>query len=68
MTSGTAIWRFGVDIIEVSEGAASGPIRSHRNCGSEPVEIWALSRQLDDTDTTKGENFWEASPDARQKH
>jgi mannose-6-phosphate isomerase-like protein (cupin superfamily) len=39
--------------------------RSHRNEDDEPAEIWAVSpagRQ----DATKIDDFWEASPDARQ--
>jgi hypothetical protein len=31
------------------------------------VEIWALSRQLDHGDATKVDDFWDPSPDARQK-
>ena len=40
--------------------------RSHRNEGDEPVELWALSRQIDHEDATKIDEFWEASPDAAQ--
>jgi mannose-6-phosphate isomerase-like protein (cupin superfamily) len=39
--------------------------RSHRNEGDEPVEIWAVS-VAGHTDATKIDDFWEASPDARQ--
>jgi mannose-6-phosphate isomerase-like protein (cupin superfamily) len=40
--------------------------RSHRNEGDEPVEMWAISRQLGRGDATKLDDFWEASPEARQ--
>ena len=41
--------------------------RSHRNEGDEPVELWAISKQLGRGDATKIDEFWEASPDAAQK-
>jgi hypothetical protein len=41
--------------------------RSHRNEGDEPVEVWAISRNLGKSDSTKIDDFWEASPDAAQK-
>jgi mannose-6-phosphate isomerase-like protein (cupin superfamily) len=70
VTRGTATWRLGDDVVEVAAGSAvrvaPGTTRSHRNLGSEPVEIWALSRQLDHGDATKVDDFWEASPQARQ--
>jgi hypothetical protein len=40
--------------------------RSHRNEGDEPVELWAVSRQLGRSDATKLDDFWEASETARQ--
>lgn len=40
--------------------------RSHRNEGDEDVEMWAISRQLGRSDATKVDDFWEASPAARQ--
>ena len=46
---------------------ASGTPRSHRNESDEPVEIWAVSRQLGRGDATKIDDFWEASPDAAQQ-
>ena len=62
--------RFGDDVREVSAPAAvrvaSRTPRSHRNEGSEPVEMWAVSRRIDHGDSTKIDEFWEASPDARQ--
>jgi mannose-6-phosphate isomerase-like protein (cupin superfamily) len=64
VTRGTATWRFGDDVVEVEAGSAvrvaPGTVRSHRNRGSEPVEIWALSRQLDHGDATKVDDFWDS--------
>jgi mannose-6-phosphate isomerase-like protein (cupin superfamily) len=40
--------------------------RSHRNEGDEPVELWAVSPKTDDSKSTKLDDFWEASPAARQ--
>jgi mannose-6-phosphate isomerase-like protein (cupin superfamily) len=45
---------------------APGTPRSHRNEGDEPVEIWAVSRQLGHGDATKIDEFWDASPEAKQ--
>jgi uncharacterized cupin superfamily protein len=49
-------------VVRVSPGTA----RSHRNEGDEPVEIWAVSVKEHDRDATKIDDFWEASPDAKQ--
>jgi mannose-6-phosphate isomerase-like protein (cupin superfamily) len=70
ITRGTLTMRFGDDVHEISAPAAvrvapSTP-RSHRNEGSEPVDMWAISRRLDHGDATKIDDFWEASPDAEQ--
>ena len=70
VSRGTLTMRFGDEIRTVSAPAAvrvapSTP-RSHRNEGDEPVEMWAVSRQLDRGDATKLDDFWEASPDASQ--
>jgi mannose-6-phosphate isomerase-like protein (cupin superfamily) len=40
--------------------------RSHRNEGDEPVELWAVSPKTDNSKSTKLDDFWEASPAARQ--
>jgi hypothetical protein len=62
--------RFGDDVLEV--GAASvarvapRTPRSHRTEGDEPVEMWAISRRLDQQDAVKIDDFWEASPHAAQ--
>jgi mannose-6-phosphate isomerase-like protein (cupin superfamily) len=62
--------RFGDDIETVGPGAAVRVApetrRSHRNEGDEPVEMWAISRKIDRSDATKIDDFWEASPEARQ--
>jgi mannose-6-phosphate isomerase-like protein (cupin superfamily) len=70
ITRGTLTMRFGEDIRKVSApGAmrvANRTLRSHRNEGDEPVEMWAVSRKVEHQDATKLDNFWEASPDAKQ--
>jgi len=70
ITHGTLTMRFGDDIHRITAPAAvrvapSTP-RSHRNEGSEPVDMWAISRRTDHGDATKIDDFWEASPDASQ--
>jgi mannose-6-phosphate isomerase-like protein (cupin superfamily) len=71
VTRGTLTMRFGDAIETVSAPAAVRVAprtpRSHRNEGDEPVEMWALSRRLGQHDSTKIDEFWEASPDAAQK-
>jgi mannose-6-phosphate isomerase-like protein (cupin superfamily) len=71
ITRGTLTMRFGDDVRTVPAGSAvrvapSTP-RSHRNEGDEPVEMWAISRAVQRDDATKLDDFWEASPDARQR-
>jgi len=70
VTRGTLTMRFGEDIHAVSAPAAvrvsARTPRSHRNESGEPVELWAISRQLGHGDATKLDDFWEASPDAAQ--
>ena len=70
VTRGTLTMRFGDDVRAVGPGAAVRVAprtpRSHRNEGDEPVEMWAISRRLDRGDATKIDDFWDASPDARQ--
>jgi len=68
---GTLTFRAGEDVHEVRAPAAvrvapTTP-RSHRNEGDEPVEIWAISKQLGRQDATKIDDFWEASAGAAQK-
>ena len=70
VASGTLTMRFGDDIEQVGPGCAVRVAprtpRSHRNEGDEPVEMWAISRKIDHGDATKIDDFWEASPEARQ--
>jgi quercetin dioxygenase-like cupin family protein len=70
VTRGTLTMRLGDDVHEVRAGSvvrvAPNTPRSHRNLGDEPVEMWAVSRQLGRPDATKIDDFWEASPDAAQ--
>jgi mannose-6-phosphate isomerase-like protein (cupin superfamily) len=70
VTRGTLTMRFGDEVREVAAGTAirvaPSTVRSHRNLGEEPVELWAVSRKIDDSDSTKVDDFWEASPEARQ--
>jgi mannose-6-phosphate isomerase-like protein (cupin superfamily) len=70
VTRGTLTMRFGDDVRTVGPGtavrvAARTP-RSHRNESDEPVEMWAISRKIDRGDATKIDDFWAASPEARQ--
>ena len=71
VTRGRLTMRFGDDVHQVSAPAAvrvaAGTPRSHRNEGSEPVELWAVSRQLGRGDATKIDDFWEASDQATQQ-
>ncbi|HXY17887.1 MAG TPA: cupin domain-containing protein [Candidatus Nitrosopolaris sp.] len=70
ITKGTLTMRFGDDIKKVSAGSvvrvAPKTPRSHRNEGDEPVDMWAISRQLGRRDATKIDDFWEASDQAKQ--
>jgi mannose-6-phosphate isomerase-like protein (cupin superfamily) len=63
--------RFDEEVETVGAGTAvrvaPGTVRSHRNEGDEPVEIWAISRQSESDSGEKVEDFWEASPDAVQE-
>lgn len=71
VTRGTLTMRFGDDVRRVGPGTAVRVAprtrRSHRNEGDEPVDMWAISRRIDHGDATKIDDFWEASPDARQR-
>jgi quercetin dioxygenase-like cupin family protein len=70
VTRGTLTMRFGDDVHRVSAPAAvrvaAETPRSHRNEGDEPVELWAISPQVDGDGGNKIDDFWEASPDAAQ--
>ena len=69
VTRGELTMRFGDDVAKVKAGTAVRVApqtpRSHRNEGDEPVELWAFSRK-NAGDATKIDEFWEASPQARQ--
>lgn len=68
---GTLTMRFGDEIRKVAAGSvarvAPKTPRSHRNEGDEPVELWAISPKIDRQDATKIDDFWEASPEAKQE-
>ena len=70
VTRGTLTFRAGDDVQRVTAPSvvrvAPRTPRSHRNEGDEPVEIWAVSKQLGRQDATKIDEFWEASPEAAQ--
>jgi mannose-6-phosphate isomerase-like protein (cupin superfamily) len=71
VTRGTLTMRFGDEIEHVSAPAAvrvaHDTPRSHRNESGEPVELWAISRKNDHGDATKLDDFWDASPEAKQR-
>jgi mannose-6-phosphate isomerase-like protein (cupin superfamily) len=71
VTRGTLTMRFGDEVREVGPGSvarvAPKTVRSHRNEGDEPVEMWAISPRNDRSDSVKVDEFWEASPEARQE-
>ena len=68
---GTLTFRTGDEITKVAAPSvvrcAPKTPRSHRNEGDEPVELWAISKQLGHQVATKIDDFWEASPEAVQK-
>ena len=70
VTTGTLTMRFGDDVHKVQAPAVvrvdPRTPRSHRNEGDQTVEMWAISRKLGNRDATKLDDFWEASPEARQ--
>src|SRR5581483_2011308 len=67
---GELTMRFGDEVRKLSAPAAvrvePRTPRSHRNEGDEPVEMWAVSLNQGNTDATKLDDFWEASPEAKQ--
>ncbi|HEX3362281.1 MAG TPA: cupin domain-containing protein [Solirubrobacterales bacterium] len=69
VAKGTITFRCGDEVEKVTAPAvvrvSPGTARSHRNEGDEPVEIWAVSEK-GHRDATKIDDFWEASPDAKQ--
>ena len=70
VTQGTLTMRFGDEVRKVRAPTAvrvdPKTPRSHRNESGEAVEMWAISRKLGNQDATKLDDFWEASPEARQ--
>lgn len=71
LTHGTLAMRFGEEVEQVAAGSvvrgAPGTTRSHRNESDEPVEMWAVSRRIQEQDATKVEDFWEPSAKAAQR-
>lgn len=71
VTRGALTMRFGDDVRIVTAGSvvrvAPSTVRSHRNEGDEPVEMWAISRLIQHGDATKVDDFWDASPRASQR-
>ncbi len=70
VTRGTLTMRFGDEIETVGAGSAvrvaPQTVRSHRNEGDEPVEMWAISPVNGQDSGEKIDDFWEASPEAAQ--
>lgn len=68
---GTLTMRFDDEVRELPAGSvarvAPGTVRSHRNLGDEPVELWAVSPRIDRSEATKVDDFWDADPGARQQ-
>jgi mannose-6-phosphate isomerase-like protein (cupin superfamily) len=68
VTRGTLTMRCGEDVLSLRAPAAvrvdPQTPRSHRNEGDEPVEMWAVSRWMERSDSTKIDDFWDASPEA----
>jgi mannose-6-phosphate isomerase-like protein (cupin superfamily) len=71
VTRGSLTMRFGNEVELVPAGSvvrvASDTTRSHRNEGDEPVEVWAVSRRIEEQEATKVEDFWEPSAAAAQR-
>jgi mannose-6-phosphate isomerase-like protein (cupin superfamily) len=69
VAKGTITFRCDEDIEKVTAPSVvrvgPGTARSHRNEGEEPVEIWAVSLAGHE-DATKIDDFWDASPEAKQ--
>lgn len=70
VTKGTLTMRFDDEVETVGPGSAvrvaPQTVRSHRNEGDEPVEMWAISPISDSDGGEKIDDFWEASPAAAQ--
>jgi mannose-6-phosphate isomerase-like protein (cupin superfamily) len=70
LTRGTLTMRFDEEIEQVTAGSvvrvAPGTVRSHRNEGDEPAEVWAVSQRIEERDSNKVEDFWGPSAEAAQ--
>jgi quercetin dioxygenase-like cupin family protein len=68
---GVMTFKLGDEVVRVAAPSvvrcAPRTPRSHRNEGDELVELWAISRKSDREDSTKLDDFWEASPEAAQR-
>ncbi|HET8565740.1 MAG TPA: cupin domain-containing protein [Solirubrobacterales bacterium] len=71
VTKGTLTMRFGNEVESVGPGEAARvapqTVRSHRNEGDAPVEMWAISPVNERDGGEKVADFWEASPAAAQE-
>lgn len=69
VAKGTITFRCGEQVEQVTAPSvvrvSPGTVRSHRNEGDEPVEIWAVS-VTGHRDATKIDDFWDASAEAKQ--
>jgi mannose-6-phosphate isomerase-like protein (cupin superfamily) len=70
ITKGELTMRFNDDIVKVKAGSAvrvaPKTVRSHRNEGDEAVDMWAISKKIDERDGHKVDEFWGASLEAKQ--
>ena len=70
VASGELTMRLGDEIRKVEAGSivrvAPETPRSHRNEGDVPVDLWAFSPRVEGDPGSKIDDFWEASPEARQ--
>lgn len=70
VSRGTLTMRFDDAVREVGAGSvvrvAATTVRSHRNEGDEPVDVWAISVKRDGDHGNKVDEFWEASAGASQ--
>jgi mannose-6-phosphate isomerase-like protein (cupin superfamily) len=70
VTKGTLRMRFGDEVETVTAGSAvrvpPRTLRSHRNEGDEPVELWAISPANEDDEGEKVDDFWDVSPESAQ--
>lgn len=68
---GILTMRFGEEIETLGPGSvarvAPRTLRSHRNEGEEPVELWAVSPQVEGDGGEKVDDFWPASAEAAQR-